>query len=54
MHKTLKIRQEELIVELDQMTQQKLKNAAAQQDQLELVYSHEKLLWICAGKSGIW
>ena len=47
MHKTLKVTQEELIVQLDQMTQQKLKNAAAQQDQLELVYSYSVLKSCC-------
>ena len=41
-HEALKVRQEELIAQLDQMTQQKLKNVAAQQDQLELVATRLK------------
>ena len=41
-HKALEARQEELIAHLDQMTQQKLKNVAAQRDQLELVATRLK------------
>ena len=41
-HEVLEARQEELIAQLDQMTQQKLKNVAAQQDQLELVATRLK------------
>ena len=41
-HDALEARQEELIAQLDQMTQQKLKNIAAQQDQLELVATRLK------------
>ena len=41
-HKALETRQEELIAQLDQMTQQKLKNVAAQKDQLELVATRLK------------
>ena len=41
-HKALEARQEELITHLDQMTQQKLKNVAAQRDQLELVATRLK------------
>ena len=41
-HEALEARQEELIAQLDQMTQQKLKNVAAQQDQLELVATRLK------------
>ena len=41
-HKALEVREEELIAQLDQMTQQKLKNVAAQQDQLELVATRLK------------
>ena len=41
-HKALEARQEELIAHLGQMTQQKLKNVAAQQDQLELVATRLK------------
>ena len=36
-HETLKAREEELISQLDQMTEEKLKNVAAQQDKLEQV-----------------
>ena len=36
-HEALKTREEELISQLDQMTGQKLKNVASQQDQLEMV-----------------
>ena len=41
-HEALEARQEELIAQLDQMTQLKLKNVAAQQDQLELVATRLK------------
>ena len=41
-HKALEVREEELIAQLDQMTQQKLKNVAGQQDQLELVATRLK------------
>ena len=41
-HEALKVREEELISQLDQMTGQKLKNVAAQQDQLELVSTRLK------------
>ena len=41
-HKALEARQEELIAHLDEMTQQKLKNVAAQRDQLELVANRLK------------
>ena len=41
-HQALEVREEELIAQLDQMTQQKLKNVAAQQDQLELVATRLK------------
>ena len=41
-HKALEVREEELIAQLDQMTQQKLKKVAAQQDQLELVATRLK------------
>ena len=41
-HEALEARQEELIAQLHQMTQQKLKNVAAQQDQLELVATRLK------------
>ena len=41
-HEALEARQEELIAQLDQMTQQKLKNVAAQKDQLELVATRLK------------
>ena len=41
-HQVLEARQEELITHLDQMTQQKLKNVAAQRDQLELVATRLK------------
>ena len=41
-HKALEVREKELIAKLDQMTQQKLKNVAAQQDQLELVATRLK------------
>ena len=41
-HEALEVREEELISRLDQMTQQKLKNVAAQQDQLELVATRSK------------
>ena len=41
-HDALEARQEELIAQLDQMTHKKLKNVAAQQDQLELVATRLK------------
>ena len=41
-HEALEVREEEVIAQLDQMTQQKLKNVAAQQDQLELVATRLK------------
>ena len=41
-HEALEVREEEVISQLDQMTQQKLKNVAAQQDQLELVATRSK------------
>ena len=41
-HEALETRQEELITQLDQMTQQKMKSLAAQQDQLELVATRLK------------
>ena len=45
-HEALKVREEELISQLGQMTGQKLKNVAAQQDKLELVST---LLKSCCG-----
>ena len=41
-HEALEARQEELITQLDQMTQQKMKSLAAQRDQLELVATRLK------------
>ena len=41
-HQALEAREEELIVQIDQMADQKLKNAAAQQDQMELVATRLK------------
>ena len=41
-HEALKAREEELISQLDQMTGQKLKNVASQQDQLEMVATRLK------------
>ena len=41
-HQALEAREEELIVQIDQMADQKLKNAAAQQDQMELVATQLK------------
>ena len=41
-HEALKAREEELISQLDQMTGQKLKNLASQQDQLEIVATRLK------------
>ena len=41
-HEALKAREEELISQLDQMTGQKLKNVASQQDQLEIVATRLK------------
>ena len=41
-HEALEVREEEVIAQLDRMTQQKLKNVAAQQDQLELVATRLK------------
>ena len=41
-HEALEVREEEVIAQLDQMTQQKLKNVAGQQDQLELVATRLK------------
>ena len=41
-HEALEARQEELIAKLDQITRQKLKNAAAQQDQLDKVATRLK------------
>ena len=41
-HEALEARQEDLISQLDQLTQQKLKNVAAQQDGLELVATRLK------------
>ena len=41
-HEALEARQEELITQLDQMTQQKMKSQAAQRDQLELVATRLK------------
>ena len=41
-HQALEAREEELIIQIDQMADQKLKNAAAQQDQMELVATRLK------------
>ena len=41
-HEALEARQEELITQLDQMTQQKMKSLAAQRDQLELLATQLK------------
>ena len=41
-HEALEARQEELITQLDQMTQQKIKSLAAQRDQLELMAARLK------------
>ena len=41
-HEALEARQEELITQLDQMTRQKMKSLAAQQDQLELIAARLK------------